>query len=201
MTVSYTCQEGNFDKRTTQLKYLPECKWSKPDFFGQLGCKQSRIWVRHKRAAVLMILFACPPHRKVHVGTHMWNNSARRGRRLSIDNPMALLGNDPKKVSEMFPKDIMAPSVSIDPAVWNQYAAVLSNGLAVKTNEISVIQSGALPVPMAGGSPMNSAAASKADGAQAGAASDTEKAGGAAADNVPKHQFPHFLEENKIAVS
>ncbi|RLV97417.1 hypothetical protein DV515_00011807 [Chloebia gouldiae] len=135
---------------------------------------------------------------KVHVGTHMWNNSARRGRRLSIDNPMALLGSDPKKVSEMFPKEMVAPSVSIDPAVWNQYAAVLSNGLAVKTNEISVIQSGALPVP--GGSPLNSAPAAKAEPGQAGAASE-EKAGGAAADSVPKHQFPLFLEENKIAVS
>ncbi|KAI1233539.1 Sal-like protein 4, partial [Lamprotornis superbus] len=134
---------------------------------------------------------------KVHVGTHMWNNSARRGRRLSIDNPMALLGNDPKKVSEMFPKEMVAPSVSIDPAVWSQYAAVLSNGLAVKNNEISVIQSGALPVPT--GSPLNSAPAPKVDTAQAGTAPDTEKAAGAAADSVPKHQFPLFLEENKIA--
>nr|XP_054500537.1 sal-like protein 4 [Agelaius phoeniceus] len=141
---------------------------------------------------------------KVHVGTHMWNSSARRGRRLSIDNPMALLGNDPKKVSEMFPKEMVAPSVSIDPAVWNQYAAVLSNGLAVKANEISVIQSGALPalpVPLPGGSPLNSAPAAKADPAQAGTAAEAEKAGSAAADSVPKHQFPLFLEENKIAVS
>lgn len=132
----------------------------------------------------------------------MWNNSARRGRRLSIDNPMALLGNDPKKVSEMFPKEVVGPSVSIDPAVWNQYTAVLSNGLAVKNNEISVIQSGALPValPLPGGSAVNSSPASKADGAPAGNA-EPEKAAGAAADNVPKHQFPHFLEENKIAVS
>uniref|UniRef100_A0A663MYC7 Homeotic protein spalt-major n=2 Tax=Athene cunicularia TaxID=194338 RepID=A0A663MYC7_ATHCN len=141
---------------------------------------------------------------KVHVGTHMWNNSARRGRRLSIDNPMALLGNDPKKVSEMFPKDIMPPSVSIDPTVWNQYAAVLSNGIAMKTNEISVIQSGglpALPVTIGGGSAINTATVSKIDGTQSGTGSDTEKASGAAADNVPKHQFPHFMEENKIAVS
>ncbi|XP_033922656.1 sal-like protein 4 [Melopsittacus undulatus] len=141
---------------------------------------------------------------KVHVGTHMWNNSARRGRRLSIDNPMALLGNDPKKVSEMFPKDMMPPSVSIDPTVWNQYAAVLSNGIAVKTNEISVIQSGglpALPVTIGGGSAINTATVSKIDGTQSGTGSDTEKASGAAADNVPKHQFPHFMEENKIAVS
>ncbi|NWT00001.1 SALL4 protein, partial [Mionectes macconnelli] len=141
---------------------------------------------------------------KVHVGTHMWNNSARRGRRLSIDNPMALLGNDPKKVSEMFPKDIMPPSVSIDPTVWNQYAAVLSNGIAMKTNEISVIQSGGLPtlpVTIGGGSAINTATVSKIDGTQSGTGSETEKASGAAADNVPKHQFPHFMEENKIAVS
>ncbi|NXI36427.1 SALL4 protein, partial [Galbula dea] len=141
---------------------------------------------------------------KVHVGTHMWNNSARRGRRLSIDNPMALLGNDPKKVSEMFPKDIMPPSVSIDPTVWNQYAAVLSNGIAMKTNEISVIQSGGLPtlpVTIGGGSAINTATVSKTDGTQSGTSSDTEKASGAAADSVPKHQFPHFIEENKIAVS
>ncbi|KAM9527421.1 sal-like protein 4 isoform 2-T2 [Guaruba guarouba] len=141
---------------------------------------------------------------KVHVGTHMWNNSARRGRRLSIDNPMALLGNDPKKVSEMFPKDMMPPSVSIDPTVWNQYAAVLSNGIAMKTNEISVIQSGGLPtlpVTIGGGSAINTATVSKIDGTQSGTGSDTEKASGAAADNVPKHQFPHFVEENKIAVS
>ncbi|NWS19348.1 SALL4 protein, partial [Pachyramphus minor] len=141
---------------------------------------------------------------KVHVGTHMWNNSARRGRRLSIDNPMALLGNDPKKVSEMFPKDIMPPSVSIDPTVWNQYAAVLSNGIAMKTNEISVIQSGGLPtlpVTIGGGSAINTATVSKIDGTQSGTGSETEKASGAAADSVPKHQFPHFMEENKIAVS
>lgn len=176
--------------------------------FEQLGCKQSRTWVYHKKIpAILMIpftFFFFPPLWKVHVGTHMWNNSARRGRRLSIDNPMALLGNDPKKVSEMFPKDIMPPSVSIDPTVWNQYAAVLSNGIAMKTNEISVIQSGglpALPVTIGGGSAINTATVSKIDGTQSGTGSDTEKASGAAADNVPKHQFPHFMEENKIAVS
>ncbi|XP_056363737.1 sal-like protein 4 [Oenanthe melanoleuca] len=133
---------------------------------------------------------------KVHVGTHMWNNSARRGRRLSIDNPMALLGSDPKKVSELFPREAVAPSVGLDPAVWSQYAAVLSNGLAAKNNEISVIQSGALP----GAAPLNSAPAPQGDTAQPGPAPDAEKAA-AAADTVPKHQFPLFLEENKIAVS
>ncbi|XP_007443437.1 sal-like protein 4 isoform X1 [Python bivittatus] len=145
---------------------------------------------------------------KVHVGTHMWNNSARRGRRLSIDNPMALLGSDSKKVSEMFPKDVVTPSVSLDPSAWNQYAAVLSNGLAVKTNEISVIQSGgirSLPTTIAGGPAinvaMNSATVSKMDSSQAVIGSEMEKPSNTAEDNVPKHQFPHFMEENKIAVN
>uniref|UniRef100_A0A8D0HS34 Homeotic protein spalt-major n=1 Tax=Sphenodon punctatus TaxID=8508 RepID=A0A8D0HS34_SPHPU len=141
---------------------------------------------------------------KVHVGTHMWNNSARRGRRLSIDNPMALLGNDPKKVSEMFPKDIVPPPVNIDPTVWNQYAAVLSNGLAMKANEISVIQSGgipSLPVTIGGGSAINTVTIAKMDGSHSGISSEMEKPSSAAADNVPKCQFPHFMEENKIAVS
>ncbi|XP_070600703.1 sal-like protein 4 isoform X2 [Erythrolamprus reginae] len=145
---------------------------------------------------------------KVHVGTHMWNNSARRGRRLSIDNPMALLGNDSKKVSEMFPKEAVSSSVSLEPSAWNQYAAVLSNGLAMKTNEISVIQSGGFrPLPNTiGGSPainvaMNSAPISKLDSSQAVIGSEMEKPSSTAEVHVPKHQFPHFMEENKIAVN
>uniref|UniRef100_A0A8D0BET9 Homeotic protein spalt-major n=1 Tax=Salvator merianae TaxID=96440 RepID=A0A8D0BET9_SALMN len=145
---------------------------------------------------------------KVHVGTHMWNSHARRGRRLSIDNTMALLGNDPKKVSEMFPKDVVPTSVNLDPTAWNQYAAVLSNGLAMKTNEISVIQSGGIPSLPAtiGGGPainiaMNSATVSKMDGSQSAVGSEMEKPSSVAADNVPKRQFLHFMEENKIAVN
>uniref|UniRef100_A0A8D2LCC1 Homeotic protein spalt-major n=1 Tax=Varanus komodoensis TaxID=61221 RepID=A0A8D2LCC1_VARKO len=145
---------------------------------------------------------------KVHVGTHMWNNSARRGRRLSIDNPMALLSSDPKKVSEMFPKDVVPPSVNLDSAAWNQYAAVLSNGLAMKTNEISVIQSGGIPsLPTTvGGGPainvaMNSTTVSKMDSSQSAIGVELEKPSSTAADNVPKCQFPHFMEENKIAVN
>ncbi|XP_034979157.2 sal-like protein 4 [Zootoca vivipara] len=145
---------------------------------------------------------------KVHVGTHMWNNSARRGRRLSIDNPMALLGNDPKKVSEMFPKEVVPASVSLDPSAWNQYTAVLSNGLAMKANEISVIQSGGIPsLPTTiGGGPainiaMNSATVSKMDGSQSTTGSEIEKPSSTATDTVPKRQFPHFMEENKIAVN
>ena len=83
---------------------------------------------------------------QVHYMTHGANNSsARRGRKLAIENTMALLGTDGKRVPEMFPKEIMAPSVSVDPVMWNQYATMLNGGLAMKTNEISVIQSGGIP--------------------------------------------------------
>uniref|UniRef100_A0A8C5UK02 Sal-like protein 4 n=1 Tax=Microcebus murinus TaxID=30608 RepID=A0A8C5UK02_MICMU len=140
---------------------------------------------------------------KVHYMTHgANNNSARRGRKLAIENTMALLGTDGKRVSEMFPKDILAPSVNMDPVVWNQYTSMLNGGLAMKTNEISVIQSGGiptLPVSLGASSVANSAPASKMDGSQSGVSADLEKPG--TTDSVPKHQFPHFLEENKIAVS
>ncbi|XP_059524048.1 sal-like protein 1 [Myotis daubentonii] len=84
---------------------------------------------------------------KVHMGTHMWNSTpARRGRRLSVDGPMAFLGGNPVKFPDMFQKDLAARSGSGDPSgFWNQYAAALSNGLAMKANEISVIQNGGVP--------------------------------------------------------
>ncbi|XP_074466172.1 sal-like protein 1a isoform X2 [Sebastes fasciatus] len=89
---------------------------------------------------------------KVHMGTHMWNSApARRGRRLSVDGPMAFLGANPVKFPEIFQKDMASRVSNGDPAsFWNQYAAAFSNGLAMKTNEISVIQNGGLP-PMSGG--------------------------------------------------
>eukprot|EP00079_Xenopus_tropicalis_P023426 XP_012815812.1 PREDICTED: sal-like protein 1 isoform X1 [Xenopus tropicalis] len=88
---------------------------------------------------------------KVHMGTHMWNSTpARRGRRLSVDGPMAFLGGNPVKFPEMFQKDLGTRAGNADPSsFWNQYAAALSNGLAMKTNEISVIQNGGI-TPMAG---------------------------------------------------
>ncbi|KAM6147394.1 sal-like protein 4 isoform 3-T3 [Erethizon dorsatum] len=140
---------------------------------------------------------------KVHYMTHgANNNSARRGRKLAIENTMALLGADGKRVPEMFPKEILSPSVSVDPVAWNQYTSMLNGGLAVKTNEISVIQGGGiptLPVSLGASSVVSSTTASKMDSSQSGASADAEKPG--VTDSVAKHQFPHFLEENKIAVS
>ncbi|CAM4525131.1 unnamed protein product [Leuciscus chuanchicus] len=89
---------------------------------------------------------------KVHMGTHMWNSApARRGRRLSVDGPMAFLGTNPVKFPELFQKDLTSRAGNGDPtSFWNQYAAAFSNGLAMKTNEISVIQNGGLPPPLSG---------------------------------------------------
>ncbi|KAJ3602810.1 hypothetical protein NHX12_030558 [Muraenolepis orangiensis] len=67
---------------------------------------------------------------KVHMGTHMWNNApARRGRRLSVENPIALLGGDPMKFGEMFQKDLAARAMNVDPGFWNRYAAAITTGL------------------------------------------------------------------------
>ncbi|XP_012988448.1 sal-like protein 3b isoform X2 [Esox lucius] len=84
---------------------------------------------------------------KVHMGTHMWNNApARRGRRLSVENPMALLGGEAAmRFGEMFQKDLTARAMNLDPGFWNRYAAAITNGLAIKNNEISVIQNREIP--------------------------------------------------------
>lgn len=75
------------------------------------------------------------------MGTHMWNNApARRGRRLSVDNPMALLGGEAAKFGEMFQKDLAARAMNVDPGFWNRYATAITHSLAMKNNEIAVIQ-------------------------------------------------------------
>lgn len=78
---------------------------------------------------------------QVHMGTHMWNNTpARRGRRLSVENPLVLLGAEALKLNEVFQKDLAARALNVDQNFWSRYAAAISNGLAMKNNEISVIQ-------------------------------------------------------------
>ncbi|XP_077405346.1 sal-like protein 3b [Vanacampus margaritifer] len=72
---------------------------------------------------------------KVHMGTHMWNNApARRGRRLSVDNPVALLGSDAVKLN------LATRAMHVDAGFWSRYASAITSGLALKNNEISVIQ-------------------------------------------------------------
>lgn len=151
---------------------------------------------------------------KVHIGTHMWNSSSRRGQRLSLDNPMALMAmtTDPKLLPAV-PKDLPnAPPVptlqappppppphapppphhlNFDPSLWNQYAAAaFSGGLTMKANEISVIQGGGIPLP---GSPAGGPLIGSTGGM-----GDLEKNG---SEGVPKPPFPHFMEEGKIAVN
>ncbi|XP_062248780.1 sal-like protein 4 [Platichthys flesus] len=144
---------------------------------------------------------------KVHIGTHMWNNSSRRGQRLSLDNPLTLMAMsaEAQMMPEMMqaPQEMGAPPMSFDPSLWNQYAAAFSGGLTMKTNEISVIQGGGIPHPgsPAGGLLIGSTGGlMKMDGSHSGSASlaEMEKNG---SDSVPKSQFPHFMEEGKIAVN
>lgn len=141
---------------------------------------------------------------QVHVGTHMWNNSTRRGQRLSLDNPMALMamGAESKMIPDMLqpPKDLISSQMNFDPSVWNQYTAAFSNGLAMKANEISVIQNGGIPLPgsLAGGPLVGSTGGlMKMDSHSGipGTIAEMEKNG---SESVVKSQFPHFMEEGKV---
>lgn len=147
---------------------------------------------------------------QVHVGTHMWNNTPRRGQRMSLDNPMALMamGSEAKMQEimqapkDMGPPAMGPPAMNFDPSLWNQYGAVFSSGLAMKTNEISVIQAGGIPFPgnLAGGPLAGSTGGlMKMDGAHSGfpaSMAEVEKN-----SSVSKSQFQHFMEEGKIAVN
>nr|XP_046253333.1 sal-like protein 4 isoform X1 [Scatophagus argus] len=145
---------------------------------------------------------------KVHIGTHMWNNSSRRGQRLSLDNPMALMAmsSETKMLPEIMqaPKELGAPQVNFDPSLWNQYAAAFSGGLTMKTNEISVIQGGGIPIPgsPAGGPLIGSTGGlMKMDGSHSGLPATMAEIEKNSSESVPKSQFPHFMEEGKIAVN
>ncbi|XP_077209053.1 sal-like protein 3 isoform X2 [Paroedura picta] len=139
---------------------------------------------------------------KVHMGTHMWNNApARRGRRLSVENPMALLGGDALKFSEMFQKDLAARAMNVDPSFWNQYAAAITNGLAMKNNEISVIQNGGIPqLPVSlGGSaiPSLSNITSGMDKARTGSSPPIIGLDKASSETGANRPFTRFIEDNK----
>ncbi|XP_068093148.1 sal-like protein 3 isoform X3 [Hyperolius riggenbachi] len=139
---------------------------------------------------------------KVHMGTHMWNNApARRGRRLSVENPMALLGGDALKFSEMFQKDLAARAMNVDPSFWNQYAAAITNGLAMKNNEISVIQNGGipqLPVSLGGTAiPPLGNLSSGMDRARTGSTPPIISMDKMGTDSIINRPFTRFIEENK----
>lgn len=138
----------------------------------------------------------------------MWNNNSRRGQRLSLDNPMALMAmsSEAKILPEMMQasKELGAPPMNFDPSLWNQYAAAFSGGLTMKTNEISVIQGGGIPLPgsLAGGPLVGSTGGlMKMDGSHSGLPATMAEIEKNSSDSVPKSQFPHFMEEGKIAVN
>ncbi|KAF6079324.1 spalt like transcription factor 1 [Phyllostomus discolor] len=146
---------------------------------------------------------------KVHMGTHMWSSTpARRGRRLSVDGPMTFLGGNPVKFPELFQKDLAARSGSGDPSsFWNQYAAALSNGLAMKANEISVIQNGGLPpVPGSLGSGSSSPLSGLTGNLEKLPSSEPsaplaglEKMAGS--ENATSFRFTRFVEDSKEIVT
>uniref|UniRef100_A0A3Q3K0S6 Homeotic protein spalt-major n=1 Tax=Monopterus albus TaxID=43700 RepID=A0A3Q3K0S6_MONAL len=146
---------------------------------------------------------------KVHIGTHMWNTSSRRGQRLSLDGPMAMMAmsSEAKMLPEIMQpqKELGTPPINFDPSLWNQYAAAaFSGGLTMKTNEISVIQGGGIPLP---GSPASgpligsTGGLMKMDGSHSGLPATMAEIEKNSSDSVPKSQFPHFMEEGKIAVN
>ncbi|MFT7807021.1 sal-like protein 1 [Arapaima gigas] len=146
---------------------------------------------------------------KVHMGTHMWNSApARRGRRLSVDSPMAFLGTNPVKFPEIFQKDMAGRASNGDPVgFWNQYAAAFSSGLAMKANEISVIQNGGLPplsssMAHGGSSPLGGGTGSleKLPSSETSAAlAGLEKMTGT--ENGNHFRFTCFMEDNKEIVT
>ncbi|MGH0137200.1 UNVERIFIED_CONTAM: hypothetical protein FKN15_063306 [Acipenser sinensis] len=146
---------------------------------------------------------------RVHMGTHMWNSApARRGRRLSVDGPMAFLGGSHVKFPEIFKKDLASRTGNGDPtSFWNQYAAAFSNGLAMKTNEISVIQNGGVPsipgsIGNGGSSPISSLTGSleKLPNTEPNAPlAGLERM--ANAENGTHYRFTRFIEDNKEIVT
>ncbi|XP_041712539.1 sal-like protein 4 [Coregonus clupeaformis] len=147
---------------------------------------------------------------KVHVGTHMWNSSARRGQRLSLDNPMALMAMSSESGNMMPdmmppPKELgPPPPMNFDQSLWNQYTAAFTNGLSMKTNEISVIQNGGMPMPgsLAGGPMVRSTGGlMKMDCSHSGLPATMAEMERNGSECVARSQFQHFMEEGKIAVN
>ncbi|XP_056307309.1 sal-like protein 1 [Danio aesculapii] len=80
---------------------------------------------------------------KVHMGTHMWSSSpARRGRRLSVDGPY--IRSNSERSQDGHPKDVVGKVRNGESVgLWSQHQN--SSGLSMRTNEIPVIQNGAIP--------------------------------------------------------
>ncbi|KAG5836179.1 hypothetical protein ANANG_G00251810 [Anguilla anguilla] len=140
---------------------------------------------------------------KVHIGTHLGNTSARQGRRLSLDASHARLatGAESNPASEMVPplSPQGPPLIGVDLSMQSQFAAVYTNGLAMKTNEISVIQGGGVPLLRGPpGSPPEGSleALVKMEGSQSGLPASATKMDTAASDGMP--HFPQFMEERAL---
>uniref|UniRef100_A0A8C2CHX8 Spalt-like transcription factor 1b n=1 Tax=Cyprinus carpio TaxID=7962 RepID=A0A8C2CHX8_CYPCA len=90
--------------------------------------------------------FSTKGNLKQHMLTHQMRNShspARRGRRLSVDGPF--LRSNSERFQDSSPKDVVVKERNGNSlGLWSQYTS-FTNGLGVRTNEIPVIQNGAIP--------------------------------------------------------
>ncbi|CDQ96038.1 unnamed protein product [Oncorhynchus mykiss] len=83
---------------------------------------------------------------KVHMGTHMWSSApTRRGRRLSVDGPLMFMGTHPVKLSEPIQRPDIRSGNGDSFSLWNHCTDSFSKNLALRTNDISVIQNGGGP--------------------------------------------------------
>lgn len=111
------------------------------------------------------------------------------------------MGTESKMMTDIMqpPKDLIPPPISFDPSVWNQYAAAFTNGLTMKTNEISVIQNGGIPLPgsLAGGPLVGAMGGiTKMESSQSGMPGTVAEIENNGSESVVK--FPHFMEEGKV---
>uniref|UniRef100_A0A668AA62 Sal-like protein 1 n=1 Tax=Myripristis murdjan TaxID=586833 RepID=A0A668AA62_9TELE len=83
---------------------------------------------------------------KVHMGTHMWNSiPTRRGRRLSVDRSLEVFGSRPVTFPEPLQRNSAVVSNNQEFIYnWDQCRDPRFMALAVKTNDISVIQKGGM---------------------------------------------------------
>ncbi|XP_055049158.2 sal-like protein 1 [Misgurnus anguillicaudatus] len=80
---------------------------------------------------------------KVHMGTHMWSSSsARRGRRLSVDGGFHRSNTD--RFQDTPPKDVVRVNSEDSAGIWSHFAS-FTPGLALRANDIPVIQNGVMP--------------------------------------------------------
>ncbi|KAG9353361.1 hypothetical protein JZ751_017938, partial [Albula glossodonta] len=126
----------------------------------------------------------------VHLGTHMGNHKSQM-----------VLGAESNLTPETVPplSTQGPPLIGVDLSIPNQCATVHANGLAMKTNEISVIQGGGVPLLRAAtGSPPGGSLGGlvNLEGSQSSLPASVTELDTEASDGVTR--FPRFMEERTL---